>query len=129
MALPVQASVWVGQVRDRQTLEAALDVDATACDGDALGSAFSRAAGDGALASCPREVKVLPRSTQSIAELLEGISFSEQLRAQSPATAGRECNAAVVFYGRRSSGGLVRLAGVELELVAESPRTAIGEQP
>lgn len=74
------------------------------------------------LASCPREVKVLPHRTQSMSELLEGLSFSDQLTTTCPRDAPRACNAVVVFYGPVSAAMSVRLAGLELDPVERQSR-------
>ncbi len=114
MAPPVQTSVWVGMVTDHATLEAALEVDESPCDGDALGSAFSRAAGQPVLGPVPRELKVLSTPTSSTSALLEGLSFRALLEARLPADTQPPCNAIVVFYGAVGSAGTVELEGVRM---------------
>lgn len=113
MAPPVQTSVWVGMVTNRATLDAVLEIDESPCDGDALGSAFSRAAGQPALGTIPREVKVLSTPTTSTAALLDGLSFRAKLEPALPAETGSPCNAIVVFYGAVGRGA-VELEGVRL---------------
>lgn len=93
------ASVWVGTALDEASLEEVLLADTTACDGDALGSAFSRAAGVPTLASAVREVRVLRAPTRSMRELLGGLSFSVALGERLPELLDAPCTAIVVFYG------------------------------
>lgn len=93
------ASVWVGTAPDEASLEDVLIADSTACDGDGLGSAFSRAAGVPLLASAVREVKVLEEPTRSVRELLGGLSYAVALAAQLPERVEAPCTAVVVFYG------------------------------
>lgn len=93
------ASVWVGTAPDEASLEEVLLADTTACDGDGLGSAFSRAAGVPSLASAVREVRVLQLPTRSMRELLGGLSYAVALAAQLPEFVDEPCTAIVVFYG------------------------------
>lgn len=111
---PPVASIWVGTVADEASLEGALTADVTACDGDGLGSAFSRAAGAPQLASAIRESRVLSAPTQSARELLAGLSFASALLQRGGAELPRPANAVVVFYGVERVAGFVRLEGLEL---------------
>lgn len=119
MAPPVQTSVWVGMVSDETALEAVLEIDATACEGDALGSAFSRAAGQASLGTSPRESKVLEAPTSVTAELLVGLSFHAALCAELPARLEPPCNAVVVFFGAPRVEGSVSLEGVRLRALVD----------
>lgn len=110
---PPVASIWMGTVSDEASLELALTVDVTACDGDGLGSAFSRAARAPQLASAIRESRVLATPTRSAKELLGGLSFAAALLARAGDALPVEANAVVVFYGVESESGLVRFDGLE----------------
>ncbi len=99
------ASVWVGTAPDEVSLEDVLLADTTACDGDGLGSAFSRAAGVPALASAVREVRVLGAPTRSTHELLEGLSYAGVLKERMAVTLDEPCTAVVVFYGVATRAG------------------------
>jgi len=113
---PLVASVWVGHAPDEAALEELLLADTTPCDGDALGSVFSRAAGAPALASAVRELRVLSTPTREVAALLEGLSFAARLRSALPAETAAPCSAVVVFYGvAPERGAPVHLGGVHLE--------------
>lgn len=100
------ASVWVGTAPDEASLEDVLLADTTACDGDGLGSAFSRAAGVPSLASAVREVRVLQSPTRSVRELLGGLSYAAALAAQLPEFLDAPSTAIVVFYGVEVKEGL-----------------------
>lgn len=113
----MKASVWFGAAPDAETLEALLTVDATPCDGDALGSAFSRAAGRPELGSAIREQRVLPAPTSSARELLSGLSFADALLARLPERLAQPASAVVVFYGVDEGGAPVELDGVSLASV------------
>lgn len=110
---PPVASIWVGTVADEASLEGALTVDVTACDGDGLGSAFSRAAGAPQLASAIRESRVLATPTRSAKELLGGLSFASALLDRAADKLPSAVNAVVVFYGVEHESGLVRVDGLE----------------
>lgn len=99
------ASVWVGTAPDEASLEQVLLADSTACDGDGLGSAFSRAAGVPALASAVREVQVLSAPTRSTRELLGRLSYAGVLNEVVPETLEDPCSAVVVFYGVAGTAG------------------------
>lgn len=119
------ASVWVGTAPDEASLEDVLIADTTACDGDGLGSAFSRAAGVPSLASAVREVRVLPSPTRSVRELLGGLSYAAALAAQVPESLEAPCTAVVVFYGAEAPSGLrVSLADVTLVSLRLADRAA-----
>lgn len=111
------ASVWVGLAPDEASLEEVLLADTTACDGDGLGSAFSRAAGVASLASAVREVRVLPSPTRSMRELLGGLSYAVALAAQLPELLDAPCTAIVVFYGVEGPAGL-RVSMEQVTLVS-----------
>ncbi|MDP3499502.1 MAG: hypothetical protein Q8S33_04190 [Myxococcales bacterium] len=112
MKRPV-ASIWVGTAPDEASLEEVLLADTTACDGDGLGSAFSRAANAPSLASAVREVKVLEAPTLSVRELLEGLSYAVALGAELPEFVEAPCTAIVVFYGVEvNEGQRVTVGGV-----------------
>ncbi len=111
------ASVWVGTAPDEGSLEEVLTADTTACDGDGLGSAFSRAAGVPSLASAVREVRVLPSPTRSVRELLGGLSYAVALAAHLPELLEAPCTAVIVFYGVEHPPGL-RVALADATLVA-----------
>lgn len=111
---PPVASIWVGNVSDEASLEVALTVDVTPCDGDGLGSAFSRAAGAPQLASAIRESRVLPAPTRSMKDLLGGLSFASALLERAGDELPSAVNAIVVFYGVEHESGLVRVDELEL---------------
>lgn len=111
---PPVASIWVGNVADEEALEGVLMVDVTACDGDGLGSAFSRAAKAPKLASAIRESRVLPTPTRSAKELLGGLSFASALLQRGVDDLPFAANAVVVFYGVEHESGVVRVDDVEL---------------
>lgn len=116
---PVVASVWVGLAESEQALEAVLLPDLTPCDGDALGSAFSRAAATPALASAIREVRVIAAPTRALRELFGPVSFADTLCARLPAELPEPVNALVVFYGVVSEApGPVHVEGVTLRRLA-----------
>lgn len=98
---------------DEASLEAALTVDVTACDGDGLGSAFSRGAEVPALASAIRESRVLSTPTRSAKELLGGLSFASTLLERAADELPSAVNAVVVFYGVEHESGLVRVDELE----------------
>lgn len=110
---PPLASIWVGNVADEASLEAALTVDMTPCDGDGLGSAFSRAAGVPALASAVRESRVLEAPSRSARALLSGLSFASALLGRAGDELPSAVNAVVVFYGVEHESGLVRVDELE----------------
>ncbi len=110
---PPVASIWVGNVGDEASLEVALTVDVTACDGVGLGSAFSRAAGAPQLASAIRESRVLPVPTRSAAALLSGLSFSAALLERAGDELPFAVNAVVVFYGVEHESGRVHVDEIE----------------
>lgn len=110
---PPVTSIWVGTVDHEASLEGALTVDVTACDGDGLGSAFSRAAGAPQLASAIRETRVLAAPTRSAKTLLDGLSFASALLARAADELPAAVNAVVVFYGVEHESGMVRVDGLE----------------
>lgn len=95
---PVVAAVWVGNAPDESALEAVLVGDLS-CDGDALGSALSRAVEQPALAAAVREVRVLAAPLEVTAALIGGLSFAAQLGARLPVRLEPPANAVVIFYG------------------------------
>ncbi|MDP1919142.1 MAG: hypothetical protein Q8L14_23030 [Myxococcales bacterium] len=127
MRSPV-ASVWVGLAPDEASLEEVLLADTTACDGDGLGSAFSRAAGVPSLASAVREVKVLEAPTRSVRELLGGLSYAAALSAQLPELLSKPCTAIVVFYGVEGPSGSTVALGEEVTLTSLRPLLHHGEE-
>lgn len=110
---PPVVSIWVGTVADEASLEVALTVDVTACDGDGLGSAFSRAAEAPLLASAIRESRVLPAPTRSAKELFDGLSFASALLQRGADELPFAANAVVVFYGVEHESGVVRVDELE----------------
>jgi len=107
----------VGTAPDEASLELVLLADTTACDGDGLGSAFSRAAAAPSLASAVREVRVLSAPTRSMRELLGGLSYAGSLREQLPELLEAPCSAIVVFYGVKARAG-ARLTVADLSFTA-----------
>jgi hypothetical protein len=109
----VKASVWVGDAESLEALEAVLTPD-RACDGDSLGSEFSRAIGHLGLVDAVREVRVVPAPTASLASLLDGLSFSNRLLGALPHTLESPATAVVVFFGVEVPEGEVRLGATTL---------------
>lgn len=113
----MKASVWVGDAESLEALEAVMTPDRT-CDGDSLGSEFSRAIKAVELVDAVRELRVLPAATTSVSALVDGLSFATRLRNGLPGTLESPATAVAVFFGIEVSGPTFRLGATTLRLLA-----------